>query len=496
MRVNLEQWKQVIQAVTRRMQDKGSTGQEADFQEMIAQILSMMNMPVNEQTVQHSQNFPAGNAMVFRDRVMTQKSVVDEFMSNLNLNTIPQLTMAKKPIFTEPLLRPAIPLNEQQLTETKAGITGNIQSKPMDFEKTAFPETKDVSSGTAQSESLLFKGIFNFREGFTMPDNPAMHLPALDAPGPEAPTMDIPADGTSFTGERIAGVLVKNAMETLVPIKEASNDNEDGLLTDNYASVAFETGTSETKTVPRINPSADALTGRNIHLTGVEAKESEPVNFRNTIPGNKTDKAVSYSFRKPSEIDDEYRTDGKETEELSGKLDLQSSAPILKSRADSIQEAAVRHAQIQNLQDIEMQLAERFAILKEGEHTVLNMKLKPELLGEMEVRLRMKNGVITGEILVETLSVREAMESQLQNLKDRLRNQNIILNEVNISLYQNSQEQNRERRHDFYQGSSQEQLFFGQSVRKDDTDKQQLYPQVLPVSYYQGITGVSLDRFA
>ena len=67
----------------------------------------------------------------------------------------------------------------------------------------------------------------------------------------------------------------------------------------------------------------------------------------------------------------------------------------------------------------------------------------------MEIRLRMKDGLLTAEILVETMSAKEAMESQLQYLKSQLKSQNIILNEVSIGLHQGSQEASQKKTGDF-----------------------------------------------
>ena len=72
--------------------------------------------------------------------------------------------------------------------------------------------------------------------------------------------------------------------------------------------------------------------------------------------------------------------------------------------------------------------------LRDGDSSVLKVKLKPEGLGEMEIRLEMKAGELIGKILVDTVAAKDALDQQMEHLRMQLRHQNIVLQEVDIDL--------------------------------------------------------------
>ena len=193
--------------------------------------------------------------------------------------------------------------------------------------------------------------------------------------------------------------------------------------------------------------------------------------------------------------EDDVRRTGETESEQTDMTALHSPPTLLKSIWNHDDVPSHQPVQIQNLEDIVARMREKITMIREGEHAGLKMKLKPEQLGEIEIRLCMKDGFLFGEIQVETLSAGNALENQLQSLKDRLRDQNISLHEMNIVIHQNNREPNRERSRGFFQERNREQNLSIQ-VTNQDYGNPLMIPQMARFSHPMGATGNSLDRLA
>ena len=68
------------------------------------------------------------------------------------------------------------------------------------------------------------------------------------------------------------------------------------------------------------------------------------------------------------------------------------------------------------------------------DYTELHVKLKPEELGNVAIKLVMEKGVLTAKIFVEDTLVKAMIESNLPDLKEQLKNQNIDVSDFSVSL--------------------------------------------------------------
>lgn len=157
-----------------------------------------------------------------------------------------------------------------------------------------------------------------------------------------------------------------------------------------------------------------------------------------------------------------------------------------------------QQVEIQNMQDVVNQMIEKMKVLKEGDQSSLQVQLKPEELGEISVQLKMKDGKMMGEILVENLTTKGAIEGQLQNLKQRLSDQSISLNEVNIYLQQEDQGQGQESGQGFFhQRNHSPRRFLEENSQEEEGDNSQRYFQLSSQkSYYTTGVKSSLNLLA
>jgi len=90
-----------------------------------------------------------------------------------------------------------------------------------------------------------------------------------------------------------------------------------------------------------------------------------------------------------------------------------------------------------------------FSRNESGEARVF-IRLKPEALGEVEIRLQVEDGRLTGRIVAENVLVREILEASLGQLKQRLEAQQIQLLELTVSV---GQEKGFQRGRDWSDGT-------------------------------------------
>jgi flagellar hook-length control protein FliK len=62
------------------------------------------------------------------------------------------------------------------------------------------------------------------------------------------------------------------------------------------------------------------------------------------------------------------------------------------------------------------------------------IKLKPNDLGNVTVKISIENGVMNAKFLADSVKVKEALESNMNNLKESLKDQGLNVQELNVSV--------------------------------------------------------------
>ena len=83
--------------------------------------------------------------------------------------------------------------------------------------------------------------------------------------------------------------------------------------------------------------------------------------------------------------------------------------------------------------DIQTQIVEKAKLIKTNEDTQMVIKLKPEHLGDLTLKVTVENGVVSASFHSENAQVRTMLESSLMQLKQELSNQGIKVD--NVSVY-------------------------------------------------------------
>lgn len=157
-----------------------------------------------------------------------------------------------------------------------------------------------------------------------------------------------------------------------------------------------------------------------------------------------------------------------------------------------------QQVEIQNIHEITKEMIKEIKILKNGEQSNLQLKLRPKELGEIEIKLEMKAGEVVGKIIVESMAIKGAIENQLQHLKEQLRNQNILIQEVEVDLQQHNQRDNQESRHTYFNEDNISTNVSGQVYGEEDVIEvmEHAWQPLIVNSYYSRGQASSLNILA
>ncbi len=98
--------------------------------------------------------------------------------------------------------------------------------------------------------------------------------------------------------------------------------------------------------------------------------------------------------------------------------------------------------QIAQFREIVNQIVERIKVSVTPNSTSMELQLNPENLGRVNLNLQSKNGVMTAQFIVQNEVTKQAIESQMQTLRDTLNQQGVKIEAIEVTVSANAFEQN------------------------------------------------------
>lgn len=95
--------------------------------------------------------------------------------------------------------------------------------------------------------------------------------------------------------------------------------------------------------------------------------------------------------------------------------------------------------------EIIQQVIERIRVTSGTDMNRMELQLYPEHLGRLQIQVMMKNGVLTAQIHAETEMAKEAIESQLQQLKETFQEKQLQVEAVEVSVATSDFKREQER---------------------------------------------------
>jgi flagellar hook-length control protein FliK len=141
--------------------------------------------------------------------------------------------------------------------------------------------------------------------------------------------------------------------------------------------------------------------------------------------------------------------------EAGAELRTQEQAPVLTARFSHL------------LQDIKEVMKNYFQVQKQEEATQIRIKLTPEHLGNVDIRIVSIDGKISAHVIASSTLAREALEFQVHQLRTALVQQGIQVDKIEVT-----QQQNNSSNQLFNQDSRNSQQFMGQREQRQSSSQE------------------------
>lgn len=202
-------------------------------------------------------------------------------------------------------------------------------------------------------------------------------------------------------------------------------------------------------------PEIAATESKSIKEADSKLVEMDPSN-ENVKQEPVTESNVSENTDKDSKKDDKSPQDRTDLKELSKPVETAD-----KPHTESLKDAAIsqnykaesqvnvkemnlniKKSEMVNISksDIVNQVVKKADIILRDGHSEMIMKLEPESLGKLNLKIVVENGLITAKFVAESQQVKEVIESSFNQLKDSLQEKGIAVQNFSVSVGQQAGE--------------------------------------------------------
>ena len=136
----------------------------------------------------------------------------------------------------------------------------------------------------------------------------------------------------------------------------------------------------------------------------------------------KEDKLKIRDFRTKKEVDFSEKFEIKEDIEMLEKFEIKEVNNIRNFENINFE------------QDVLDQVTEKLEVSLFDNKSEMVIKLKPADLGKITVKISIENGVMNAKFLADSIKVKETLESNLNNLKESLKEQGLNVQDLNVSV--------------------------------------------------------------
>lgn len=107
---------------------------------------------------------------------------------------------------------------------------------------------------------------------------------------------------------------------------------------------------------------------------------------------------------------------------------------LVKATQNTENDIAPSNAAFSDLREIANQIIDRIKVVIKPNQTSMELQLYPENLGKVNLNVQSKNGVMTAQFVVQNEVSKEAIESQLNTLKETLSQQGIKVDSIEVTV--------------------------------------------------------------
>ena len=228
--------------------------------------------------------------------------------------------------------------------------------------------------------------------------------------------------------------------------------------------------------------------------TGKETQQ-EPEDVKANTENETSTQTVRANESKESSTGTQQDTGREEQKDLKAPDQFQTFVDnLVKSSQETQVDFNGNMVRINEIRNIANQIVERIKVSTSINQTSMELQLNPENLGKVNLTVQSKNGVMTAQFVVQNEISKEAIESQLQTLRETLNSQGIKVEaiEVSVAAYafdQNSQDSSQNQAEP--EKNNSKQITLDEAISMSD-----LQEEADSIQDVSGVTGSQIDYTA
>lgn len=121
-----------------------------------------------------------------------------------------------------------------------------------------------------------------------------------------------------------------------------------------------------------------------------------------------------------------------------------------------------------DMEDIVNQIVEQIKVQVNADTSSMEMQLNPESYGKLQLQVLLKDGIVTARMNVENEAVRQALESQVVQLRESMNNQGLKVDAIEVTVASHEFDRNLQ------QESNANQQAFEEEQRKSSVRRMNL----------------------
>mgnify|MGYP005837662377 CR=1 FL=1 len=364
---------------------------------------------------------------------------------------------------------PTVPQDILELTQLINGLPIVLSSDQAEVQQTADQPTANMANpfsavlATAEEVSTSMPANEQLSTGLPVENDEAIQLSKNNL-DPTIKTAANPIVDQLFQNQPrtsnsavVAEQLAKNIAQ-----QELTNSNSEQAETASLTSRAVATSVNQ-----MFN---EAGPGKTLLEDGQQTKQENPKDFWQSLKGkleiNETKGTLSELTRQQTQQQNENSGD---------QNSLPQGVSLAEHSGKATAERALTndfHYTMKNLDKNELlqQVIQRVQVdLKPGQ-TEMRMNLKPENLGQLQMKLVLEDGKVTAQFLTSNQNVKEALENSLSQLRQSLQEQGIRVEKLSVLIGGGNLQFNQGRKEETFTGN-QKQIKNWRKVSGDDYEE-------------------------
>lgn len=224
--------------------------------------------------------------------------------------------------------------------------------------------------------------------------------------------------------------VLEVSQETMTMVEEVSQEamvEEVAETTDPLLTEMIDTEDTEVKD-PQVVVAGQADNGAN----------EEPTEVRKTVAkenvlGNEATDTDKKTIVEHTDTSKKQSTPEQESGRQTSLFD-QMMEQVALAKAEHVESVQEKVAITQQMREVFEQVVEQIKVTVTEDTSEMTMQLNPENLGKVNLSIVAKEGHITAQFVTETEVARQALESQIQQLRDTLGEQGLKVDKVEVSV--------------------------------------------------------------